>query len=296
MKGMAQVGVPHMKVVLFCGGLGTRMRGQTPNRPKPLVDVGGHALMWHVMRYYAHHGHTEFILCLGYGADEITAYFHEQGAEALPTLSTGGRAQSFLMSDSEKGHWTVTLVDTGAHSSIGQRLKAVEPYLEREEMFLANYSDGLTDLPLQDIIDLVQRRPASVGAMVVVKATHSFHYIRHDADGTVTGVESSTDIDVRINGGYFVFRREIFDYIGEGDDLVEQPFSRLIGERRLLAHPYDGFWRACDTLKDVQLLEEAQRGGKAPWEVWRQTMPSPVPLHLAARDAPREVTSASPAA
>ena len=289
-----------MKVVLFCGGLGTRMRGQIPNKPKPLVDVGGHALMWHVMRYYAHHGHTDFILCLGYGAEAIKAYFREQGAEPLPTFSTRRRAQSFVMSDGGSDHWTVTLVDTGTHTSIGQRLKAVEPFLEREEMFLANYSDGLTDLPLQDIITLVRRRPASVGAMVAVKATHSFHYIRHDRHGTVTGVESSSDIDIRINGGYFVFRREIFDYIGEGDDLVEQPFSRLIAEKRLLAHPYDGFWRACDTLKDVQLLEEVHRGGQAPWEVWRGAVPAlapvPVPVRPAISGAPREAASASPAA
>jgi glucose-1-phosphate cytidylyltransferase len=285
-----------MKVVLFCGGLGTRMRGQIPNKPKPLVDVGGHALMWHVMRYYAHHGHTDFILCLGYGADAITEYFQEQGAEVLSTISTGRRAQSFLMPDDENGHWNVTLVDTGVDTSIGQRLKAIEAYVDPDEMFLANYADGLTDLPLPDIIDRLVRKPTSVGALVAVKPTHSFHYIRHDSDGTVTGVESSTDIDVRINGGYFVFRREIFDYIGEGDDLVEQPFHRLIGEQRLLAHAYDGFWRACDTLKDVHLLEEVQRRGKAPWEVWRETLPDSLPVHAANNDPPLEVAGVSPAA
>ena len=285
-----------MKVVLFCGGYGTRMRGQIPNKPKPLVDVGGHALMWHVMSYYAHHGHTDFILCLGYGADAITEYFLEQGAEVLPTISTRRRAQSFLLPDEDKGHWNVTLVDTGIDASIGQRLKAIESYVEPDEMFLANYADGLTDLPLQDIIDCLVRKPAFVGALVAVKPTLSFHYIRHDSDGTVTGVESSTDMDVRINGGYFVFRREIFDYIGEGDDLVDQPFHRLIGEQRLLAHPYDGFWRACDTLKDVHLLEEVQRKGKAPWEACREASPDSLSVHFTAGAPTLGAANASPAA
>jgi glucose-1-phosphate cytidylyltransferase len=296
MNSGVQEGEADMKVVLFCGGYGTRMRGQVPDKPKPLVDIGGHALMWHVMRYYAHHGHTDFILCLGYGADAITEYFQEQGAEVLPTISTGRRAQSFLLPDDDNGHWNVTLVDTGIDTSIGQRLKAIESYVDPDEMFLANYADGLTDLPLQNIIDCLVRKPASVGALVAVKPTHSFHYIRHDSDGTVTGVESSTDIDVRINGGYFVFRREIFDYIGEGDDLVEQPFHRLIGEQRLLAYPYDGFWRACDTLKDVHLLEEVQRKGKAPWETWREACRDSLSVHFAAGAVPLGAASVSPAA
>jgi glucose-1-phosphate cytidylyltransferase len=259
-----------MKVVLFCGGLGTRMRGQFQDQPKPLVNVGPHSLVWNVMRYYAHHGHTDFILCLGYGAAAFTRYFEEKGAEIIPTISSGGPCQCFRLPDDDNGHWDVTLVDTGMHTSIGQRLRAVRGHVGEDEMFLANYADGLTDLPLQTMIDLVVDRPETVGALVAVRPVHSFHYIRHDAEGVVTNIESSVDIDVRINGGYFVFRREIFDFIEEGDDLVERPFERLIAEARLLARPHDGFWRACDTLKDVQFLSDMQQKGTAPWEIWRK--------------------------
>jgi glucose-1-phosphate cytidylyltransferase len=259
-----------MKVVLFCGGLGTRMRGQFQDQPKPLVNVGPNALVWNVMRYYAHHGHTDFILCLGYGAAAFTRYFEEMGAEIIPTISSGGPCQCFRLSDGDDGYWNVTLVDTGMHTSIGQRLKAVQGHIGEEEIFLANYADGLSDLPLQGVIDLLTGRPDAVGALVAVRPVLSFHYILHDAEGMVTNIKSSADIDVRINGGYFVFRREIFDFIEDGDDLVERPFERLIAEARLLAAPHDGFWRACDTLKDVQVLSDMQQNGSAPWEIWRK--------------------------
>jgi len=281
-----------MKVVLFCGGLGTRMRGQSSDQPKPLVNVGPNALIWNVMRYYAHHGHTDFILCLGYGAGAIQQYFSEKGADVVATISSRGSAQCFRLPDDENGHWNVTLVDTGVQTSIGQRLRAVQGYLDDDDIFLANYADGLTDLPLQEMIDLMISRPDAVGALAAVRPTHSFHYIRLGADGTVTKVESSMDIDLQINGGYFVFRREIFDYIGDDEDLVEQPFERLIAQGRLLARPHDGFWRACDTLKDVQLLSEMQKNGPAPWEIWRGKVESAVP-HLAPLPP---VASLSPAA
>jgi glucose-1-phosphate cytidylyltransferase len=253
------------------------MRGQFPDQPKPLVNVGPNTLIWNVMRYYAHHGHTDFILCLGYGAEAIRKYFSEKGAEVVAAISSRGSAQCFRLPD-DNGHWNVTLVDTGVHTSIGQRLRAVQAYLGDDDIFLANYADGLTDLPLQAMIDLIISRPDIIGALAAVRPTHSFHYIRYGVDGTVTNVESSSDIDVRINGGYFVFRREIFSYIEEGDDLVDRPFEQLIAQKKLLARPHDGFWRACDTLKDVQLLSAMQQRGPAPWEVWRQAIEFSIPL------------------
>lgn len=275
-----------MKVVLFCGGLGTRMRGQFQDLPKPLVKVGPNALIWNVMRYYAHHGHADFILCLGYGAAAFTHYFEEMGVEIIPTISSGGPCQCFRLSDGGGGYWNVTLVDTGMHTSIGQRLRAVQGHIGEEEMFLANYSDGLTDLPLQGMIDFLVAKPGAVGAMAAVHPVHSFHYIRQDGGGVVTAIMSSADIDLRINGGYFVFRREIFDFIEEGDDLVERPFERLIAEAKLLARPHDGFWRACDTLKDVQILSDMQQSGSAPWEVWRTNRDIEVSQHPAAMISP----------
>lgn len=258
-----------MKVVLFCGGLGTRMRGPFQDRPKPLVNVGKNTLIWNVMRYYAHHGHTDFILCLGYGSEEFKSYFRERGLEYIPTISPQGLSMCFRYPDEGNGYWNVTLVETGVHENVGQRLRAVRNYLVDEDIFLANYSDGLTNIPLKEMIDLIKANPDKIGALASVRPTHSFHYVRHDETGLVVGVDSSEHIDARINGGYFVFRQGIFEYLDDGDDLVGRPFERLIAQQKLLARPHDGFWRACDTLKDVQLLSEMLEAGPAPWEIWR---------------------------
>ena len=259
-----------MKVVLFCGGLGTRLRGHKSDKPKPLVEIGGYSLLQHIMRYYAFHGHTDFLLCLGYRADAIIDHFRALGGEWLPTIAGARATQSIRFVDSATGRWTITFIDTGVDTCIGQRLRLAQDFLQGEQLFLANYADGLSDVPLHNIVDAMVEQPLAIGAMVAVKPTQSFHYVDRDPAGMVTGIASSTDIDARINGGYFVFRTSIFDYIGEGEDLVDQPFQRLIEQRKLMAYDYDGFWRACDTLKDVQELEAVVASdGAAPWEVWR---------------------------
>lgn len=271
-----------MRVILFCGGLGTRLRGHESNKPKPLIEIGGYSLLRHIMRYYAFHGHSDFILCLGYRADAIIDHFRELGGEWLPTNGGAQPARSIRFMDNATGGWTITFVETGANTCIGQRLKLVQPYLQDDEFFLANYADGLSDVPLADIVDMMAENPLAVGTMIAVKPNQSFHYVCRGAGGFVSGITSSTAIDARINGGYFVFRKSIFDYIEPGEDLVDEPFRRLIDQRRLMAYDYDGFWRACDTLKDVQELEALiARTGAAPWEVWRtQTVAEAVPMPI----------------
>jgi glucose-1-phosphate cytidylyltransferase len=247
-----------------------------------LVEIGETSIIQHIIRYYGHYGHTEFILCLGFRADAIIEHFRRLGGEWIPTIATDQCAQSVRLVDDTFGTATITLVDTGVHTCIGQRLKKVERYLAGEDVFLANYADGLSDLPLPNVIATLMAEPSGVGAMVAVKPTQSFHYVNYDSDRAVTGIVSSTNIDARINGGYFVFRKSIFDYIGKGEDLVDAPFRRLIEHRKLLAYPYDGFWRACDTLKDVQELQTLIDGASAaPWEIWR----TPVDLPLVASPA-----------
>src|SRR5579859_166759 len=259
-----------MKIVLFCGGLGTRLRGHESNKPKPLIEIGGHSLLRHVMRYYAFHGHTDFILCLGYRADSIIDHFREQGSEWLPTIAGTRPTRSIRFIDGATGGWNITFIDTGMYTCIGQRLKLAQDFLQDEELFLANYADGLSDVPLASIVDVMTANPLAVGTMIAVKPNQSFHYVDRSAGGMVSGITSSLAMDARINGGYFVFRKSIFDYIGAGEDLVEEPFRRLIDQHRLMAYDYDGFWRACDTLKDVQELEALiDHNGAAPWEIWR---------------------------
>ena len=261
-----------MKVVLFCGGMGLRIREEAQGLPKPMVTVGYRPILWHVMRSYAHYGHTDFILCLGYRGDAIKRYFLEYN-EAVSNdfvLTGAGRQVSLLKTDIED--WRITFVDTGLNSNLGQRLKAVEKHLAGEPMFLANYTDGLTDLPMPDMIERFKMSDA-VGAFLAVKPSASFHVVSHDPSGRVSAIGHVGDSGLRINGGYFVFRRTIFEYIKDGEDLVDAPFHRLIAENKLLAFPYDGFWASMDTFKERQLLEDLYGIGKAPWMVWDRREP-----------------------
>ena len=258
-----------MKVVLFCGGLGMRIRDKE-NVPKPMITIGYRPILWHLMKYYAHFGFKDFILCLGYRADYIKNYFltYNECASNDFTLSEGGRRLELLRSDITD--WRITFVDTGLQSNIGQRLKAVEKHLAGEDYFLANYSDGLTDLPLADQLSHFFAQ-GKVAGFVNVKPNLSFHVVNADEQGRVLAIEDIARSHLRINGGFFVFRRDIFDHMRDGEELVNEPFQRLLAQDQLLAYRYDGFWQAMDTFKDRQKLEELYSSGSAPWELWKNT-------------------------
>jgi glucose-1-phosphate cytidylyltransferase len=257
-----------VKVVLFCGGLGMRIRDFSERIPKPMVPIGYRPILWHVMKYYAHYGHTEFILCLGFGADVIKDYFLSYN-ECLSNdfvLSSGGRELQLLHSDIHD--WRITFVDTGATSNIGQRLKAVERHLIDDEVFLANYADGLTDLPLDaQLADF--DRSGKIASFASVRPNLSCHFVSAGSDGIVTSITDVHRANLRINGGYFAFRRSIFDHINDGEELLQEPFQRLLESRQLVAYQYDGFWTCMDTFKDKQVLEEMYARGSAPWAVWK---------------------------
>jgi len=253
-----------MKVVLFCGGLGMRIRDDK-NLPKPMVHIGLRPLLWHVMKYYAHFGHKDFILCLGHRADVIKNYFltYNECASNDFVLSQGGKNLELLNSDIHD--WRITFVYTGIHSNIGQRLKAVQRYLEGEEEFLANYSDGLTDAPLPAMIDLL-RSSGKTACFLAVRPPLTFHLVEFDTAGEVQRLRASQDSDIWMNAGYFVFRSKIFNYINEGEELVVEPFQRLIAEGELIAYRHEGFFRAMDTLRDKQTLEDMVQRGDMPWQ------------------------------
>lgn len=258
-----------MKVVLFCGGLGTRLREHSNTIPKPLVSVGYRPLIWHLMRYYAHFGHKEFVLCLGYGGELIREYFLNYN-EALSndfTLSEGGKTVQLHSSDLDD--WRITFVDTGLHCNIGQRLLLVKKYLGNDKMFLANYSDGLSDLPLDQQIAEFERGNA-VASLVAVRSAQSFHAVHADSNGWVTHIGALPEQQLWINGGFFVLRQEIFDYIRDGEELVEEPFGRLIQERKLYSHKWEGFWQCIDTFKDKIMMDRLEARGQCPWMVWRR--------------------------
>ena len=258
-----------MKVVLFCGGMGMRLRDYSDRIPKPLIDVGPRPIIWHLMKYYSHYGHKEFILCLGHGARAIKEYFvnYDESTTNDFVLSNGGKTIDYLSTDIDE--WKITFVDTGLTSLIGERLRRVREHIGDDPMFLANYADGLSDLPLDTFVEGFAAT-GKTACFMTVPAPHTFHIVHTDDEHHVTDLQLVASSPVRINAGYFALKTEIFDQIEPGDELVDQPFSRLIAQRQLLAVPYDGFWRNMDTFKDKVQLDEIEASGKPPWQVWRR--------------------------
>jgi glucose-1-phosphate cytidylyltransferase len=263
-----------VKVVLFCGGLGLRMRSSQDSAPKPMMPIGHRPVLWHVMRYYAHFGHNDFILCLGYGANAVKDYFlnyHETHSNDF-VLSKGGEQIELLSSDISE--WRITFVDTGVDTAIGERLRRVRRFLEDDEIFLANYGDVLTDAPVNDIITEFIASDAA-GSLLAVRPQESFHVVDIGERSRIIGFTPVAQLPMRINGGYFVLRQDIFGYLNEGEDLVMDACVRAAADDRMLAIPYDGFWAPMDTLKERSTLEDLYRTGASPWTVWRERRPQP---------------------
>ena len=258
-----------MKVVLFCGGMGMRMREASEALPKPLVTIGDRPILLHLMKYYAHYGHKDFILCLGYKGEAIKDFFlnyNEQLANDF-TLQNG-RSEVTLLNNEMKD-WTISFVNTGLNSNIGMRLKLVEKYLKDDEVFLANYADGLADVPLGIVLDKFNRNN-KVATFVSIRPKQTFHVVESNEDGGVQCIEEMGKSGIWINGGFFVFKREIFNYIREGDELVDKPFQRLIAENQLQTYRHDGFWACMDTFKEKQQFEDLYARGHMPWAVWQE--------------------------
>jgi glucose-1-phosphate cytidylyltransferase len=269
-----------MKVVIFCGGKGMRMRDFDQRTPKPLAPIGQRPVIWHVMKYYAYYGHTDFILCLGYGAQQIKDYFinYQEWDSNDFTLTRSSR--SVTLHESDLDEWTISFVDTGHDSLLGERLRRVRHLLD-DETFLCNYADSLTDCSIDDII----KQHYHLGATATILAgrpTRSLHVLEIDDDSHIEAIGPMNDSDIWVNGGYMVLEPEIFDVIHPGEELVEEPFHRLAAQRQLAAYRYSGHWMAVDTFKDRQEMEDLWVAGKAPWAKWRDTervaKPHSVPL------------------
>jgi len=246
------------------------MREYSDRVPKPMVPIGYRPILWHLMRYYAHYGHTDFILCLGHQGDVIKQYFLDYSETISNDFVLNGANKEVRLLNTDIENWTMTFVDTGLQANIGERLMAVRDYVAGEECFLANYADGLSDVPLDEVVDL-HRSEGAVATFVSVVPHTSFHLVEVGADNHVTSVRDAAQAGVRINGGFFVLDQAIFDHMEPGDELVLEPFERLIKESRLLAFRHDGFWAGMDTFKDRQTLEDLYQSGEAPWQVWDGT-------------------------
>ena len=256
-----------MKVVLFCGGLGMRMRDGVTSGPKPMAMIGDRPLMWHVMRYYAHFGHTDFVLCLGYGASYVKDFFLNYDETRSNDFVLEGGARQVKLFKTDISDWRITFVDTGLNSAIGERLRRVRRFVDGEDMFLANYADVFTDAPLPDMIERFAASDAVV-SLLAVPPKSSHHVVDVGDDGLITQVTAVKDLRQWENGGYFVLRPEIFDHLHEGEDLVQDALGRLIPRRRVLAYPYKGYWSPADTVKERAQMEEMYYRGQCPWMVW----------------------------
>ncbi len=253
-----------MKTVLFCGGLGTRIRDYAENIPKPMIPIGEKPVLWHLMDFYSNYGHKDFVLCLGYKANIIKEYFlnNRPRLYADCVVSAGGAEVQLLGAPAQD--WRITMIDTGIWRNIGERLWAVREHVEGEDMFMANYSDGLAGVDLAQMVDAFCRS-GKVACFMAVRPSFSLHLTDIDEEGKVRRIRRSEDANLWINGGFFIFRKQIFDYMREGEELVEAPFQRLIEADQLLAYRHEGFWRPMDTLKDKQILEDLVDQGSFPW-------------------------------
>lgn len=262
-----------MKVVLFCGGQGLRMGDMTQSAPsqsvpKPMATIGPRPVLWHVMRYYAHFGHRDFVLCLGHRGEVIKEYFRHYDETVSNDFVLTGGGESVELLNADIADWRIALIDTGPEANVGQRLLAVRDQVADEPIFLANYADGLTDAPLDALVEDFSGRD-KVAAFISVRPSQTFHILSVAANGAVERITHVRDADIWMNGGYFIFRNTIFDYIKPGEELVEEPFQRLIAAGQLIAYRHEGFWRAMDTLKEMTELRSLYEAGRSPWTLWQ---------------------------
>jgi glucose-1-phosphate cytidylyltransferase len=259
--------ISAMKVVIFCGGLGMRLRDYKENVPKPLVPIGNLPILWHVMKYYAFFGHKDFILCVGYRADDIRQNFSRGGERPWVSAAKSISNKKVELFENDLREWNIEFVDSGLHSNIGQRLKATESYLAGEKTFLANYADALSDLPLPELLRFAKTQD-KIATLVTAKPNLTYHVVSSRPDGVVSEIAGIRETGLRINTGFFVFKKEIFAYIRDGEELVREPFERLIREEQLVAYRHDGFYACMDTFKDKQQLDDMYARGDTPWLLW----------------------------
>lgn len=254
-----------MSVVILCGGMSIRMGDE---RPKMLVEVGDRPVLWHVMKIYAAQAFSHFILALGYRGEDIKRYFLEYGPLTRDFALTLGAAPVIKYHDPypEEG-WRIVFADTGLHTQTGARIRRVASYIE-SDTFFATYGDGVADIDLHALLAF-HRRMGRIATVAGVRSFSRFGVLRADSQGLVTGFEEKPLVDALINGGFFVFEREVLDYLGDSDDVVleREPLQRLAAEGQLAIYEHSGFWRAMDTFKDAREMNAIWRES-APWKTW----------------------------
>ncbi|HHL38944.1 MAG TPA: glucose-1-phosphate cytidylyltransferase [Deltaproteobacteria bacterium] len=257
-----------MQVVILCGGMGTRLKEETEFRPKPMVEIGGKPILWHIMKIYSHYGFKEFILCLGYKGSIIKEYFLNYEYMTNDFTIELGSEKSITVHNARNNHdWKVTLAETGLDTLTGGRIKRIEKYIEGDTFF-ATYGDGLADIDIRELLAF-HRRSGKTATLTGFHPISRFGVIEVDKDYTVERFREKPRLDGLISGGFFVFNRKIFDYIDGDDSILErQPMHRLAEERQLAMYHHQGFWHSMDTYRDFLDLNRMWEEGKTPWKVW----------------------------
>jgi len=257
-----------MKVVILCGGLGTRLREETEFRPKPMVEIGGRPILWHIMKIYAHYGFRDFVLCLGYRGNMIKEYFLNYEAMNNDfTICLGNQNRINYHGAHNEQDFSVTLVDTGLETMTGGRVKRVEKYIG-EDTFMVTYGDGVADIDIAAVVDFHHAHGQLV-TMTTVRPISRFGLLDVDDTGRALNFAEKPQLDGWASAGFFVFNRQIFDYLGGDDCVLEQePLERLAHEGKLMAYRHSGFFFAMDTYREYKYLNELWASGKGPWKVW----------------------------
>lgn len=256
------------QVVILCGGRGMRLNERTESIPKPMVEIGGMPILWHIMKIYSAFGFKDFILCLGYKGEKIREFFMDlnewRRKDFTLRVKDGARHVSYHTPEVED--WTITFGDTGLETNTGGRIKQVEQHITTSPFFVT-YGDGLADINLRDLL-AYHTKTGRIGTMTCVQPRTHFGIVEIDDSGVIVGYHEKPLLSTRVNGGFFVFNREVFSYI-EGNEILEkEPFERLVRGRNLTAYCFDGFWMCMDTYKDTQTLNELYLNGHPPWKVW----------------------------
>jgi glucose-1-phosphate cytidylyltransferase len=259
-----------MKAVLLAGGLGTRMREETEFRPKPMVEIGGKPILWHLMKIFATQGITEFVICAGYKGEQIKSYFLNYAAYNSDfTITLGDRSSLKIHNAHHEAAWTVTVADTGADTLTAGRVERIEPYV-RGERFMVTYGDGLADINLTELTDF-HTEQGKLATISTVRPWSRFGLVNVDEDGLVSQFREKPQMDDWVSAGFFVFEPGIFDYLRDSDQMMleDEPLNKLAAERQLSAYRHNGFWQPMDTYRESQLLNELWASGEAPWQLWR---------------------------
>lgn len=256
----------NIPVVILCGGMGTRLREETEYKPKPMVEIGGRPVLWHIMKLYAHHGFRRFILCLGYKGNAIKDYFISYEAMSNDfTVHLGRRNHVVYQSDHTEQDFEVTLVDTGLRTMTGGRVKRIERFVDTET-FMVTYGDGLANLNIQNLVDF----HFSQGKLATLTATRPpsrYGILDLQENGQIGRFREKVQTEW-INGGFLVFNRRIFEYLDQDTVLEQEPLERLAAEGQLMGYRHEGFWIGMDTYREYELLNQIWDAGDAPWKVW----------------------------